>query len=911
MRFYAPITTIAAILHASALASTIQAAVVVSGNVTPSPPWTSSSVVKVGDATVGMATVDQGTKVQSLETFLGYVMGSSGDVTITGVGSKWTVSNRFVVGQEGNGTLRVEAGGELSNYYGFLGDSPGTTGEATITGAGSKWTNTSLLAVGVEGSGSLTVSDGAQVTTGILYAALDDLHGDGVIATKGAILDAEVIFNEVGGSQAVLEFGSGGRLTIPAINNTLGVGYRGVGSLAVLNGAEVSSVLGRIGHRQGSAGVATIAGVGSQWTTSQGLAVGVAGSGTLLITDGGSVSSSSSGLGISNGGVGKATVSGAGSKWINSAGLYVGQVSAGDLRVEAGGLVSSSTGSLGSDSAATGVATITGAGSKWTNSAALSVGYEGSGTLRVKEGGLVSNSHGYVGRESDSTGEATIAGQGSQWNNTAPLYVGYDGSGKLLIEAGGLVSNTEASLGYGYGSAGEATIKGLGSQWNSSLSMFIGRRGPGTLRIESGGSVSALAAVIADDESSTSAATVTGAGSQWTLSQGLAVGLDSRGTLLVTAGGKVTSNSGALGIRYRMTGEATVSGVGSEWVNATDLYVGDDGDGILRVEDGGAVSTARAFIGNDPYTRATGTVTITDTDSRLIVTQALSIGSDRGNGILRVEAGGMVDSANGFVGGGRGAIGAATITGEGSQWTNGFTLRVGAGKLRVENGGRVTAGLGEIEGNSYSSGTATITGPGSRWDNMTDLNVGLYGDGHLNIVNGGLVSVGGTLSISTFSAANYSFINMAAGGMLALRGDGAASLSNFLDLIKGTDAVRYWDATLARWQPIAATVPSVDYTLQYLSAGELAGYTLLTVGVYSSTPTSDFNNDGQVDGADFLTWQRGQMPDPLRPTDLDKWKADFGHALVVSPSAVPEPASVVLLVFATVLISRWGCCLQC
>ena len=30
----------------------------------------------------------------------------------------------------------------------------------------------------------------------------------------------------------------------------------------------------------------------------------------------------------------------------------------------------------------------------------------------------------------------------------------------------------------------------------------------------------------------------------------------------------------------------------------------------------------------------------------------------------------------------------------------------------------------------------------------------------------------------------------------------------------------------------------------------------------------DFNNDGVVDGADFLAWQRGESPEPLSAADL-------------------------------------------
>lgn len=51
----------------------------------------------------------------------------------------------------------------------------------------------------------------------------------------------------------------------------------------------------------------------------------------------------------------------------------------------------------------------------------------------------------------------------------------------------------------------------------------------------------------------------------------------------------------------------------------------------------------------------------------------------------------------------------------------------------------------------------------------------------------------------------------------------------------------------------------------------------------------DFNNDGRIDGADFLTWQR----DGLDADDLAAWQSRFGvSAAAPNASTVPEPASL-------------------
>jgi hypothetical protein len=60
----------------------------------------------------------------------------------------------------------------------------------------------------------------------------------------------------------------------------------------------------------------------------------------------------------------------------------------------------------------------------------------------------------------------------------------------------------------------------------------------------------------------------------------------------------------------------------------------------------------------------------------------------------------------------------------------------------------------------------------------------------------------------------------------------------------------------------------------------------------------DFDNDGDVDGRDFLLWQRGQSDTALSPTDLANWQAEYGNGTLTSITSVPEPNSLVLLSFA-------------
>lgn len=67
----------------------------------------------------------------------------------------------------------------------------------------------------------------------------------------------------------------------------------------------------------------------------------------------------------------------------------------------------------------------------------------------------------------------------------------------------------------------------------------------------------------------------------------------------------------------------------------------------------------------------------------------------------------------------------------------------------------------------------------------------------------------------------------------------------------------------------------------------------------------DFDGDGDVDGRDFLVWQRGGSSNPFSPSDLADWHANFGWIDGLAPSyAVPEPTAWGLML--TPLL--WGIC---
>jgi len=66
----------------------------------------------------------------------------------------------------------------------------------------------------------------------------------------------------------------------------------------------------------------------------------------------------------------------------------------------------------------------------------------------------------------------------------------------------------------------------------------------------------------------------------------------------------------------------------------------------------------------------------------------------------------------------------------------------------------------------------------------------------------------------------------------------------------------------------------------------------------------DFDFDNDVDGLDFLEWQRGETTVPLSGADLARWEANYGSTIpaVAAAAAVPEPTALILAAVACLFV---------
>jgi hypothetical protein len=88
----------------------------------------------------------------------------------------------------------------------------------------------------------------------------------------------------------------------------------------------------------------------------------------------------------------------------------------------------------------------------------------------------------------------------------------------------------------------------------------------------------------------------------------------------------------------------------------------------------------------------------------------------------------------------------------------------------------------------------------------------------------------------------------------------------------------------------------LSFDVQYTSNA-----VLLNV-VAASGAEGDFDLDGDVDGSDFLVWQRGEWSSPLSAGDLTAWKANYG-ADSFATTATPEPGAAALLAIGWIALA--------
>jgi hypothetical protein len=301
--------------------------------------------------------------------------------------------------------------------------------------------------------------------------------------------------------------------------------------------------------------------------------------------------------------------------------------------------------------------------------------------------------------------------------------------------------------------------------------------------------------------------------------------------------------------------------------NLRDLIIGDgeNGNGTLNHSAGTLTtgSTNWTFLGRD------GT-----SDNPAMCTYNLSgTAVFSGTGVLILGADG---------GGGPGPNyakeGHITVADSAELFTNALDL------------GRSDNALGQLE---QTGGLVSVNDWAAFGENDTTAGHYNISGGTFEVLNDGLaVGQRGVGSLNVSGSATVDLTNLRVGrnaggvGLVSITGDQVSFIADVLT-VGGEDGTFTGGQGTLRFTSASSVSPIEVFTDVFLNDGSLLD--------------GDFDMDGNVNGADFLVWQKGDSPDGGTPGDLTLWETDYGMesgaaSLEVDLTTNPPPAGDVLLI---------------
>lgn len=252
-------------------------------------------------------------------------LAGSGTATVTGKGSQWQFAgglSGLTIGGAGQGTLLIENGGVVSGAPAGLGDSAGSSGTVTVTGLGSQW-NASFLNIGVFGRGTVTTSSGGAVNvvgSGVSLGSQAGAQGTVTVTGLGSQFNVtpEVVVG--GGGQGTLTLQQGA--TGSSLNLYVGGVAGGTGTVMLTDaGTKWTNSTGTV--IVGDAGTGTLTVQNEADLSAQNEIVGYSHVGTLNLSGGSNSVMDTLTLGASASGTGTYNLSGTGSLTVAGKGLSV------------------------------------------------------------------------------------------------------------------------------------------------------------------------------------------------------------------------------------------------------------------------------------------------------------------------------------------------------------------------------------------------------------------------------------------------------------------------------------------------------------------------------------------------------------------------------------------------------------
>jgi autotransporter-associated beta strand protein len=218
--------------------------------------------------------------------------------------------------------------------------------------------------------------------------------------------------------------------------------------------------------------------------------------------------------------------------------------------------------------------------------------------------------------------------------------------------------------------------------------------------------------------------------------------------------------------------------------------------------------------------------------------------------------------------------------------------------MLTSNQGNHTLGVavqlaGDLDA-AINTGTFTISGAISGNGDITKRGAGTLALTGALSYTGDTIVQAGALRINQPSLANAADLYLSTGAFINLSFTSGPDVvdSLFIDGVSQPAGI---------WGPIGSGAP--------LTSPRIVGTGRLEVTTFIAPPLAgDFNEDGVVDGADYVVWRNG-LDVTYSQADYDVWRANFGRtagsgASNYSAATVPEPCSVALLLLTAHYIRR-------
>lgn len=338
----------------------------------------------------------------------------------------------------------------------------------------------------------------------------------------------------------------------------------------------------------------------------------------------------------------------------------------------------------------------------------------------------------------------------------------------------------------------------------------------------------------------------------------------------VSSAGVIEGQDVVLGSSLGTT-STTVTGANSLLKARGTLTAGRTGTSSLGISAGGKVESLGATIIGE-LVGSNGTVIVSGSDSRLDVGSSLTIGGS-GTGILEIHPGGFVP-----------VTGGVSVGISGSLDLTGGALETSVGQSIANNGLVRASGNSQIRADIVNAGTLNV------FSASTTRDVTLQANSQTSVDSATFGSLthqaGAYLNFAILSTSTFD--NLAVTGAASLNGDIAVSFINAFNPSLGD-----------QFQILTASsisgAPTFDFSAAPLGSGlswlPIQLPTSLTLHVVPSSTPGDFDFDGDVDGRDFLLWQRNTSVG-----NLNDWQTNYGFgSLTAASTAVPEPGSLILL----------------